>query len=80
MCIVEGWETIPSSSPSPLTTLTSSQEKGQLDELFQSSSPNTEPLNMKIEESKDNVKMPQSRRIGGTAGRREHILNGKRHV
>ncbi|TFK32113.1 hypothetical protein BDQ12DRAFT_728943 [Crucibulum laeve] len=77
MRIVDGWETIPASSPSPLPSLTSSQEEDQLDELFQYSSPNTEPLDVEIEESKIDVKMPRSRRIGGGAGRGEHILNGK---
>ncbi|KAI5893929.1 uncharacterized protein SCHCODRAFT_02498402 [Schizophyllum commune H4-8] len=64
MVVVDGWSAL-QSSPSPLTTPSASQEDDHLDELFQTSTPPTEPLS--LFETMDTVIFPRKERLDGRA-------------
>ncbi|KAL1723436.1 hypothetical protein EV715DRAFT_286304 [Schizophyllum commune] len=64
MVVVDGWSAL-RSSPSPLTTPSASQEDDRLDELFQTSTPPTEPLS--LFETMDTVIFPRKERLDGRA-------------
>ncbi|KAF8174930.1 hypothetical protein BJ912DRAFT_858120 [Pholiota molesta] len=78
LVMVDGWETIRSSPPSPPASSPDDGED-QLDELFLASSPDTEaPLVEELSNSKmEPILMPRTRQIGGTSGVSPHMLAGK---
>ncbi|KXN87799.1 hypothetical protein AN958_08115 [Leucoagaricus sp. SymC.cos] len=75
--VVDGWETLKISSPVSPATPTTSQEEDRIDQLFLEDSPPTEPTIGLMDEKMDEIELPRSRRIGGSHGRKEHILHGQ---
>ncbi|KAI5833678.1 hypothetical protein K523DRAFT_232286 [Schizophyllum commune Tattone D] len=74
MVVVDGWSAL-QSSPSPLTTPSASQEDDRLDELFQTSTPPTEPLS--LFETMDTVIFPRKERLDGRATSRKPLGSDK---
>ncbi|KAF8890203.1 hypothetical protein BD779DRAFT_1518834 [Infundibulicybe gibba] len=65
MIVVDGWQTFSTSSPLRLPSPTSSQEDDEIDQLFEVSSPNTEPqLAELLEASKIDVIISRTKQWG----------------